>query len=66
MVTALEVLSRLNKLNQLCVGMKDEGLKVPYDTFYMTELSDYVDICTDYVYWIYDPSENMPDRVSTT
>lgn len=65
MVTALEVLSRLNKLNQsCCVGIKEEGLKVPYDTFYMTELSDYVDICTDYVYWIYDPSENMPDRMN--
>ncbi|KAK9506239.1 hypothetical protein O3M35_008210 [Rhynocoris fuscipes] len=52
-VDSLEVLSRLNKLNQ----MKSYSPKVGYDIFHMTELCDTVDIRVDYVRWA---SEN-PD-----
>lgn len=55
MVVALQVLSKLNKINY------DEGLKVPYDTFYLPELTENVDIRVDYVKWL---SEKDPSIVS--
>lgn len=43
----LDILSLLNKLNHSV-----EGLKVPYDTFHIIELSDYLDVRVDYVSWL--------------
>lgn len=45
----LEVLKNLNKLNH-----RVEGLKVPYDTFHMPEITDYLDIRVDYFLWLSD------------
>jgi len=47
MVIPLEVLGKLNKLNN-----KVDGPHVPYDCFYLTELTEKVDIRMDYVHWI--------------
>jgi hypothetical protein len=46
MVVPLEVLGKLNKLNN-----KVDGLKVPYDSFYLTELTEEVNIFQDYLMW---------------
>ena len=53
MVVPLEVLKQLNKLNQTIAD-----LKVPYDTFYLTELIQKVDVRLDYLKWLMtkDPS----------
>lgn len=60
-VTSLEILSCLNKLNQTNRGSDHKGLKVPYDTFYMSDLPEHVDISIDYVKWC---TEEPPFRVS--
>lgn len=49
MVVALEILSILNKLNHSV-----EDLKVPYDTFYLPELTEVIDVRIDYVKWLAD------------
>lgn len=46
MLQALEILSRLNKLNM--------RHKVPYTTFHLSELSQHVDIAMDYILWTMD------------
>jgi E3 ubiquitin-protein ligase HERC4 len=43
----LEVLGKLNKLNNSV-----DGLKVPYDSFYLTELTEKVDVRLDYLRWL--------------
>jgi hypothetical protein len=43
----LEVLGKLNKLNN-----NVDGLKVPYDSFYLTELTEKVDVRQDYIRWL--------------
>lgn len=45
----LDILSFLNKLNH-----NIEGLKVPYDTFHINELGDYLDVRADYISWLVD------------
>lgn len=49
---ALEMLALLNRLN------KDIGQKVPYNSFYLHDLQEVVDIQVDYVRWVaqIDPS----------
>lgn len=47
MVIPLEVLGKLNKLNN-----DMDGLKVPYDSFYLTELTEKVDVRLDYLKWL--------------
>ncbi|KAJ8935929.1 hypothetical protein NQ318_008705 [Aromia moschata] len=49
LVTMLDMLAYLNKLNH-----NIEGLKVPYDTFHITELSEFMDVRVDYVLWLSD------------
>lgn len=47
MVIPLEVLGELNKLNN-----DVDGLKVPYDSFYLTDLTEMVDVRLDYLKWL--------------
>ncbi|CAH2001547.1 unnamed protein product [Acanthoscelides obtectus] len=49
LVAMLDLLAFLNKINHSV-----DGLKVPYDTFHLNDLSDYLDIRVDYVYWLSD------------
>ena len=49
MVFALDFLAILNKLNHSV-----EDLKVPYDTFYLPELTEAIDVRVDYVKWLSD------------
>jgi E3 ubiquitin-protein ligase HERC4 len=49
LVAMLDTLTYLNKLNH-----NVEGLKVPYDTFHISELEDYLDIRVDYFMWLTD------------
>lgn len=49
MVVALDVLTFLNALNNSV-----EDLKVPYDSFYLPELRDVIDVRIDYVKWLSD------------
>ncbi|XP_063931720.1 probable E3 ubiquitin-protein ligase HERC4 isoform X2 [Zophobas morio] len=49
LVAMLDTLTYLNKLNHSV-----EGLKVPYDTFHISDLSDYLDVRVDYVMWLTD------------
>ncbi|XP_057653179.1 probable E3 ubiquitin-protein ligase HERC4 isoform X1 [Diorhabda carinulata] len=49
LVAMLDLLTFLNKVNHSV-----EGLKVPYDTFHMNDLSEYLDVKLDYVYWLQD------------
>ncbi|XP_015840693.1 probable E3 ubiquitin-protein ligase HERC4 isoform X2 [Tribolium castaneum] len=51
LVAMLDTLTYLNKLNHSV-----EGLKVPYDTFYISDLCDYLDVRVDYVMWLTDPN----------
>lgn len=46
----LATLRMLHKLN--C--QSDEGIKVPYETFYLPELAQFTDIRADYINWIYE------------
>ncbi|KAJ8938616.1 hypothetical protein NQ314_011425 [Rhamnusium bicolor] len=50
LVAMLDLLTFLNKLNH-----NVDGLKVPYDTFHIVELSDFMDVRVDYVLWLSDP-----------
>lgn len=45
----LDMLALLNTVNQ-----NVEGMHVPYDTFHMTDLSEYLDVRVDFVYWLMD------------
>lgn len=45
----LEVMKNLNKLNH-----RVEGLKVPYDTFHIPEITEFLDIRVDYFLWLSD------------
>lgn len=47
LVVPLEVLGKLNKLNS-----KVGGPQAPYNCFYLTELTEKVDIRMDYVQWL--------------
>uniref|UniRef100_A0A1B6DL92 HECT domain-containing protein n=1 Tax=Clastoptera arizonana TaxID=38151 RepID=A0A1B6DL92_9HEMI len=53
-VTSLELLSCLNKLNLSNRGSDNKGMKVPYDTFYVPDLAEHVDISRDYVRWCFE------------
>lgn len=58
---SLEVLARLNKLN--CnKPVKCNDPKVPYEMFYLPELSDTVDIRIDYVRWANEDPNNRTTR----
>ncbi|XP_018560806.1 probable E3 ubiquitin-protein ligase HERC4 isoform X2 [Anoplophora glabripennis] len=50
LVAMLDILAYLNKLNHSV-----DGLRVPYDTFHIIELSEFMDVRVDYVYWLSDP-----------
>jgi E3 ubiquitin-protein ligase HERC4 len=50
----LEVLGKLNKLNN-----NVDGLKVPYDSFYLTELTEKVDVRLDYLRWLTSKDPQM-------
>jgi hypothetical protein len=54
MVIPLEVLGKLNKLNN-----KVGGPQVPYDCFYLTELTEKVDISMDYVQWLMNKDPHL-------
>ncbi|KAJ9585786.1 hypothetical protein L9F63_002423 [Diploptera punctata] len=58
MVVPLEVLKQLNKLNQTIAG-----LKVPYDTFYLTELTEKVDVRLDYLKWVMTKDPSLKQRI---
>jgi hypothetical protein len=47
MLVPLEVLGKLNKLNN---GV--DGPQVPYECFYLTELTEVIDIRMDYMKWL--------------
>lgn len=47
----LDTLTLLNKLNHTT-----DGLKVPYDTFHLNDLTEYVDVRIDYLHWLTDTS----------
>ncbi|CAG9823178.1 unnamed protein product [Phaedon cochleariae] len=49
LVAALDMLALLNKINHSV-----EGLKVPYDTFHISDISECLDIRVDYVRWLSD------------
>ncbi|RZC35721.1 E3 ubiquitin-protein ligase HERC4, partial [Asbolus verrucosus] len=49
LVAMLDTLTYLNKLNH-----NIEGLKVPYDTFHISDLGEYLDVRVDYVMWLTD------------
>ncbi|XP_054285164.1 probable E3 ubiquitin-protein ligase HERC4 isoform X2 [Macrosteles quadrilineatus] len=58
---ALELLAKLNKLNQTDLGQAG-GLKVPYDAFHLAELTDHIDISLDYIKWVVDDSQRSTGR----
>lgn len=60
MVTALEILARLNKLNQSSTSSQG-GFKVPYHAFHLPELVDHIDISMDYIKWV---MEDVAHRVT--
>jgi len=51
---AASMLAKLNKLNSNLNGhqVKKGQLKVPYTSFYIPQLSDKIDIPSDYMKWI--------------
>ena len=57
-MTPLEMLKNLNRLNKCncasAVFDKYGGNKVPYHTFYVSELLETIDIRIDYVKWVLD------------
>lgn len=53
LVISLDMLAQLNQLNH-----NVEGLKVPYDTFHLPNLNQYLDVRIDYVSWLSDPSSD--------
>ena len=50
----LEVLKQLNGLNKTITG-----LKVPYESFYLTELTEKVDVRVDYLKWVMTKDPNL-------
>lgn len=54
LVTMLDILTFMNKLNHSI-----EGLKVPYDTFHLNELGDYLDVRADYISWLMDTNVKL-------
>jgi len=61
---AASVLAKLNKLNSNLNGnqVKKGKLKVPYDSFYIPQLSEKIDIQFDYMRWIH--ADNNGIKVS--
>lgn len=51
LIATLNLLDFLSKMNE-----QEGGLKVPYDTFHINDLSEYLDIRLDYVAWLTDSS----------
>ncbi|XP_071455632.1 probable E3 ubiquitin-protein ligase HERC4 [Hetaerina americana] len=51
-VVGLEILRVLNDLNKKCAG----GFKVPYETFYLPELVEKVNLPFDYIRWLSEKS----------
>lgn len=49
LVTMLDIMAFLNKLNHTM-----NGLKVPYDIFHLNDLSEYLDVRVDYIMWLSD------------
>ncbi|XP_021936482.1 probable E3 ubiquitin-protein ligase HERC4 isoform X2 [Zootermopsis nevadensis] len=58
MVVPLEVLGKLNKLNN-----DVDGFKVPYDSFYLTELTEKVDVRLDYIKWLMTKDHHLKQRI---
>jgi len=58
MFIPLEVLGKLNKLNN-----KVGGPQVPYNCFYLTELTEKVDIRIDYVHWLMTKDPHLMPQV---
>ncbi|XP_017778444.1 PREDICTED: probable E3 ubiquitin-protein ligase HERC4 isoform X2 [Nicrophorus vespilloides] len=54
LISMLNILARLNKLNHTM-----DGQKVPYDTFHIVDLEDYLDVRVDYVSWLNDNTEKL-------
>lgn len=57
LVDTLDTLAYLNKINQSV-----DGLKVPYDTFHISDLHDYLDVRIDYVLWLTD--KNVSGKIN--
>ncbi|XP_008552683.1 probable E3 ubiquitin-protein ligase HERC4 isoform X2 [Microplitis demolitor] len=51
---SLELLKFINKLNQT----ENEGLRVPYDVFHLPELTEMIDIKSDYFKWLSNADSN--------
>ncbi|CAG9828985.1 unnamed protein product [Diabrotica balteata] len=59
LVAVLDVLKFLNDVNHL-----EGGLKVSYDTFYISDLTEFMNIRYDYVYWLRQQATRVQsDRV---
>lgn len=54
LIATLNLLDFLSKMNE-----QEGGLKVPYDTFHINDLSEYLDIRLDYVAWLTDSSNRF-------
>lgn len=61
MIVAASILAKLNKINSNLNGnqVKKGKLKVPYDSFYIPQLSDIVDIRHDYMRWVHADINNI-------
>ncbi|XKL68820.1 hypothetical protein PGB90_006589 [Kerria lacca] len=67
LIIPLEVLAKLNILNKFNGGNTYEkygGFKVPYNAFYISELSENIDIRVDYVKWVLD-NPKMQDAMNS-
>lgn len=63
LVIPLEILKKLSVLNKNeggCALERHGGFKVPYNAFYVSELSETVDIRVDYVKWVLDNPKVKP------
>ncbi|GFG40937.1 hypothetical protein Cfor_04032 [Coptotermes formosanus] len=58
MLVPLEVLGKLNKLNN---GV--DGPQVPYECFYLTELTEVIDIRMDYMKWLMSKEPHVKQRI---
>ncbi|XP_043288767.1 probable E3 ubiquitin-protein ligase HERC4 isoform X2 [Venturia canescens] len=56
---ALDLLHFINKLNQSA----DDGLRVPYGTFHLPELREFIEVNTDYVEWLMDKNSQTHQKI---
>lgn len=54
LLSMLDVLMFLHKINSTV-----ENTKVPYDTFHLPELSEFLDVRVDYILWLTDTSNKL-------